>query len=238
MDTATLSSSRPDNFIEDVNTPKTLAMLDLLRNAGCRPKRMLVVGCGTGSEAGIFARAFGAETVGIDLATEFTFDRDSAAPATLMQMDAREMSFEDKSFDAVYSFHALEHIPRPEAALREMARVLRPGGHFLAGTPNKARLIGYFAAPHPLVDRISMNFRDLGMRLRGRWSNEAGAHAGFTSGELTAMCREAFGDGRDVSEEYYSRLYSSKAKWVGWVGRSGLRDVIFPCVYVLGTRQT
>ena len=71
-----------------------------------------MVGCGTGEEAGILARSYGAETTGIDLVTQFTLDHAQAAPAKLIEMDAREMRFEDASFDFVYYFHALEHIAR------------------------------------------------------------------------------------------------------------------------------
>ena len=226
------------NFIEELKTPKTVAMIDVLRNVDCHPQNILVVGCGTGLEAGVFARAFGAHTVGIDIVTEFTFNHSGAAPAVLMQMDARELTFADEEFDLVYSFHALEHIPGPRDAVKEMSRVLRAGGRYLIGTPNKSRMLGYFAAAHPLSDRIMMNLHDIGMRLRGRWSNEAGAHAGFTTQELTSMCRDAFGESRDISEDYYSRLYSSKAALVKRVCQSSIRRVVLPCVYVSGRKRT
>jgi SAM-dependent methyltransferase len=46
----------------------------------------------------------------------------------VMQMDAAKMSFPDASFDLVYSFNVLEHIPDPRAVFKEIRRVLKPGG--------------------------------------------------------------------------------------------------------------
>ncbi|MCX5769423.1 MAG: methyltransferase domain-containing protein, partial [Candidatus Hydrogenedentes bacterium] len=45
-----------------------------------------------------------------------------------LQMDAAEMTFADESFDAVMSFSVFEHLPDPGRVLREIRRVLRPGG--------------------------------------------------------------------------------------------------------------
>jgi len=50
---------------------------------------------------------------------------------TLMRHDAGELPFAGDSFDAVTCLEALEFLPDPQAALREMIRVLRPGGTLL-----------------------------------------------------------------------------------------------------------
>ncbi len=225
-------------FDEDIKGSKTEAIIEVLRRRLSKPpQRILVVGCGSGHEAGMLARAFEADTVGIDLATEFELDHAGSAPARLMTMDARILEFSDASFDLVFSFHALEHIPEPKRALSEMARVLRSQGTFLVGAPNRSRMLGYFGAPHPLRYRIWWNFVDMWMRLTGRWTNEAGAHAGFSAADLCAQCASAFGQAESITDAYYRTLYSSRAHLVDLLIKSRLKDVLYPCVYITGMKR-
>src|SRR5262249_2807551 len=150
------------------------------------------------------ARAYNVTTIGIDIGATFNFNPAVAAPARLMVMDARRMDFPDDSFDLVYSFHALEHIPGPELALAEMARVLRPGKTYLVGTPNRHRMIGYLGSVASLGNKVRWNLQDMGMRLTGRWKNEVGAHAGFSERELKSLCATAFGDvPNSIADDYY-----------------------------------
>ncbi len=51
--------------------------------------------------------------------------------------DVRALPFRDASFDAIYSMGTIEHFDETEQAVREMARVLKPGGHAIIGVPNR-----------------------------------------------------------------------------------------------------
>jgi SAM-dependent methyltransferase len=57
--------------------------------------------------------------------------RPYAVEPTLHNGDVRRLPYHDGSFDLVLSGHVIEHLPDPVEALREMARVLRPGGRLV-----------------------------------------------------------------------------------------------------------
>ncbi len=97
--------------------------------------RALDCGTGTGalSEAlaGVCNRPLKIDAVDVSSAM---LDRAEAtlgnicADVVLRQADAQQLPYDDDSFDIVMAGHILEHLPNPVAALREMVRVVRPGG--------------------------------------------------------------------------------------------------------------
>lgn len=99
-----------------------------------RGRDVLEVGVGMGADLVRWARA-GARMTGVDLterAVAITADRLRAEGlrAGLGVADAEDLPFADASFDIVWSWGVLHHTPRSERALREAARVLRPGGRY------------------------------------------------------------------------------------------------------------
>lgn len=71
----------------------------------------------------------GAEAVGLDFSSEvIEIAKRNVPDAEFHQGDAQALPFEDDSFDAVVCGYGVIHVPDPEKALREMRRVLRPGG--------------------------------------------------------------------------------------------------------------
>ena len=51
--------------------------------------------------------------------------------------DVRSLPFQSASFDAIYSMGTIEHFDETEAAVREVFRVLKPGGRAVVGVPNR-----------------------------------------------------------------------------------------------------
>ena len=75
------------------------------------------------------AAARGASVVGVDVAEAMIARARSAHPELeFRRADAHELPFTDASFDAVVGNLAVMHLSRPERAIAEFARVLRPGG--------------------------------------------------------------------------------------------------------------
>ena len=80
----------------------------------------------------------GVEVVSVDqLESEIEAWRKLAPEVRFEVADGRSLPFEDASFDHAYSISVLEHIPEggDEAALRELARVVKPGGRVVVTLP-------------------------------------------------------------------------------------------------------
>lgn len=105
------------------------AVSEINRRAG----EVLEVGVGTG----LSLRHYGPEVrvTGIDFSEEMlakarvkVAEMKLDQVVTLEQMDARSLDFPDNSFDTVVAMHVLSVVPEPEHVMKEIARVLKPGG--------------------------------------------------------------------------------------------------------------
>lgn len=198
-------------------------------------KKLLVVGCGSGKEAAILAQQLNAEVTGIDL--KENFDAQALEYAALQKGDATNLKFADKSFDFVFSYHALEHIENPSKALREINRVLKTGGGFWIGTPNKSRIVGYIGGKDTsFVEKIRWNIADWKARLKGQFENALGAHAGFTAKELQMLLSENFSQVTNMTETYFSEIYSNRKSLMKLIARSPVSQFIYPSVYFSGLK--
>jgi SAM-dependent methyltransferase len=205
---------------------------EILRRQRIVPRRALVVGCGAGTEARYIARATGASVVGLDLEVD---PARAGAGVSLLRTDARRLPFRAAAFDALYCYHVLEHVPEPAAAVREMRRVLRPGAPAFVGTPNASRAVGYLGGRGSLRQKLVWNAADWGKRLRSQWSNEQGAHAGFSTGALKALLHAGFDTVEDVSLAYYASKYRGLAGVWRALFANGLARIAAPSVYLVAS---
>jgi len=193
MDHAT--DRRHFDFLQEylVHAPAALA---LLRAIECRElvelpfeRPILDVGCGDG----LFGRVFFPEPV------EVGFDRSEKELATaarhgayreLVQGDVAELPFADASFATVFSNGVLEHVDQLDAALRQIARVLRPGGRLIMTVPTMRdelelsgaaalRALGMGALAQRYADGYNRFFHHVNIHEPDEWSkllSRAGLH--------------------------------------------------------------
>jgi ubiquinone/menaquinone biosynthesis C-methylase UbiE len=222
------------DILRDSKTEKIAEII--LGNCAQKFENILVVGCGSGLEAAILAQRLEANVIGIDI--EQNFDGEAAKFADLEVGDATSLRFADSSFDFVYSYHALEHIDNPLLALKEMKRVLKNGGGYWIGTPNRNRLIGYVGSKTAtLGEKVQWNIADWKARLRGNFKNELGAHAGFSFWELKSLLSSVFSTNIDVSDIYYKKIYSGKELLINFLELSHLSQIAYPSIYFMGSKS-
>jgi ubiquinone/menaquinone biosynthesis C-methylase UbiE len=101
-----------------------------------RGKRCLDAGCGGGRGSILMARAGAREVVGVDLSPTNIESSGKRARqkgltnVTFQQQSLMDLPFADASFDVVWCNGVLHHITDPDRGLKELTRVLKPGGHF------------------------------------------------------------------------------------------------------------
>jgi SAM-dependent methyltransferase len=108
-------------------------------------RSLLDVGAGTGwfSQRAVAA---GARVVALDVGLRLLTKVREKCNARLVAADACRLPFADRSFEIVLSSECIEHTPDPLGAVREMIRVLRPGGVLVVTVPNRLWRLSAVAA--------------------------------------------------------------------------------------------
>jgi fatty-acid O-methyltransferase len=159
----------------------TVSQVDLTGN------KVLEVGCGHGGGAsyikalpgsGVLDRT-GPEPVGL----AFCKKRHTLPGLDFVQGDAQDLPFPDQSFDAVVTVESANYYPDQAAFFSEVARVLRPGGHFLytdcqpaAGVEVwEATLVDAPLRKHSQRDINAKTMRGMEMHSQHWWTPSSGA---------------------------------------------------------------
>lgn len=125
-------------FFEDLDEyhfDKQRHLEKVLDYASCRGKKVLDVGCGVGVDLARFARA-GAVVTGVDISQRaidlaiknFEYQ---GLQAELQVMDGENLDYPDNTFDFVYAHGILPYAENEAQVVREIHRVLKPGGEAL-----------------------------------------------------------------------------------------------------------
>ena len=137
--------------------------------------------------------------------------------------EAAQLPFADSSFDLVFGHAVLHHLPEPDAAFAEFARVLRPGGR-----------VAFCGEPSRYGDRLAAIPKRAGLALAPAWRRMLGAGArrsgdeptereslepfvdvhSFTAAELRGLAERAGLECVRVTGEELA------ASWFGWLNRS------------------
>jgi ubiquinone/menaquinone biosynthesis C-methylase UbiE len=116
--------------------PKEPPYAQLIPWEKVRDQRVLEIGCGMGLHASLFAKA-GAKITTMDLTTTASrlarrrFQLQNV-PASVIQSDGEKLPFSSNSFDQVWSWGVIHHSSDTPAIVREILRILKPGGTFRA----------------------------------------------------------------------------------------------------------
>ena len=190
--------------------------------AGIRPgDRVLDVACGTGVLTRAAARATGpgGGVTGLDLDPGMLAVAARMTPTLRWQQGTAEaLPFPDGSFDAVVSQFGLMFVPDPALALREMMRVLVPGGRLALAVWASLTETPAYAAEVSLVERLAGTAAADVLR------------APFVLGEtdlMTGLCREAGIPGAGIALEQGRGRFSSIRSMVevdlrGWLPIMGV----------------
>lgn len=108
------------------------------------------VGCGCGYGSAYLAEAPGRRVLGVDCsgdAISYARNNYQMEQVSFARADGASLPIRSGIIDAVTMLEAIEHVKDPEALLREVYRVLKPGGIYVVSTPNR-HVTGSGVTPH------------------------------------------------------------------------------------------
>jgi 2-polyprenyl-3-methyl-5-hydroxy-6-metoxy-1,4-benzoquinol methylase len=187
-------------------------------------KTVLDIACGTGYGSDILRRGGAREVISLDLSAQaLAYAANRWKALRLCQADAGRLPLPAGSSEVVVSFETLEHLPDPDAFLREVARVLTPDGVFVLSTPNRAlaspgSVVPF--SPYHTFEPLEAELRDL--LVRNGWHLQA----------MYGMKRSSAVPPPTHSDRVIVRADNPKPAWGAYL-RRWLRAWLPPAIYHL-----
>lgn len=137
------------------------------RYAPSQGGKLLELGCGLGHLIGLLQDDFAC--VGVDIAAySIEQTRRNAPSAEAFVQSADDLaSFADGEFAVVVALHLVEHLPSPAQTIKDIHRILQPGGLWLFATPNPIYSLRRFK--DPLTDAIGKDPTHINVHPPSQW---------------------------------------------------------------------
>jgi SAM-dependent methyltransferase len=159
-----------------------------IRKSLPRPVEVIAdFGCGSSAPLlrTLLEKGMAKKAIGIDLDPDFTSETDTLS---LFKADLNEpLPLKDSSLDTVLSLATLEHLDEPDLHLREIHRILKPGGKLLLTTPSPRGkpVLEFLAYRLKIIDRREIE--DHRQYFNSTILEKALEHAGFNPSAINAQ---------------------------------------------------
>lgn len=198
---------------------------------------VMEIGCGSGGYALYLAENVGCRLIGLDTNAPGVHNANQLAAraglgdrARFRQCDASQrLPFEDSSFDAVFSNDVMCHLPGRLDVLREIFRLLKPGGHMLY---SDALVIGGMVTHEEIATRSSIGFY---VYSPPGENERLMKEAGFSEIRTTDTTENAAG----IAERWHQARERRKTDLIGMEGQSNFEGLqrFLSCVRMLTSER-
>jgi len=201
-------------------------------------KKLLDVGCGTGGKAAFYSTLSPDQMFAVDLlesnverARSYAKSSGTLIDGRFSVADAAALPFEDDSFDIITATDTFEHFADPLGVLREMARVLRPGGNIIFYfTPHRSPLgshlydIIYLPWCHLLVsDKVLFEAAEVALERAAADSGSDDPHAAAKP-DVIRTCESYKRDLNGMTVRRFLRLVGEVPElYLEWMHRKPLK---------------
>lgn len=142
----------------DISTPWHNFAKDAIREVDADNCNVLEIGCGRGGFSKFILDKY--PTINRLFACDYSESALAIATSRVdkgnvvwQKEDIQSLSFLDNTFETIISCETIEHVPNPHRALKEMYRVLKPGGKLILTCPNYFNLFGIWVLYRKIIGK-------------------------------------------------------------------------------------